>query len=204
MLLSVSAKTDTDWLVRIRDAVRYAGCAVVTDVLDPDLVQKTRAAMYQAQERIHEDVGQERLSRAGEIGVLRLMPRYDSFFLELLTVPEMVAVVDEIVSETAILHLQNGFILPPQEPSAAAGFQHTFHRDFPRHLHGYVASLNVMLTLDEFTEQWWDTCGAGDPSTRGSSRPALSGRRCDHDRVPSGRDDRLRFNTMACRWDESI
>jgi len=32
------------------------------------------------------------------------------------------------------------------------GFQHTFHRDFPRDLHGYVASLNVMLVFDHFTE----------------------------------------------------
>jgi SAM-dependent methyltransferase len=63
----------------------------------------------------------------------------------------MLTIVDDTVSETAILHLQNGFILPPQDASAAAGFQHTFHRDFPRHLHGYVASLNVMLTLDAFT-----------------------------------------------------
>jgi ectoine hydroxylase-related dioxygenase (phytanoyl-CoA dioxygenase family) len=150
-MLSVSAKSDTKWLVQTSEALRYTGCAVVTDVLSPELVRLTRDAMYRAQELIHQEIGRERLDRAGEIGVLRLMPRYDPFFLELLAIPEMIAVVDQTVSETAVLHLQNGFILPPQEPSASAGFQHTFHRDFPRHLHGYIASLNVMLTLDEFT-----------------------------------------------------
>jgi ectoine hydroxylase-related dioxygenase (phytanoyl-CoA dioxygenase family) len=150
-MLSVNANTDTDWLVKTHEAIRHEGCAVVTDVLSPSLVQQTRDAMYRTQELIREDIGQDRLTRAGEIGVLRLMPRYDSFFLELLAVPEMLAIVDVTVSETAILHLQNGFILPPQDPSATAGFQHTFHRDFPRHLHGYLASLNVMLTLDDFT-----------------------------------------------------
>jgi ectoine hydroxylase-related dioxygenase (phytanoyl-CoA dioxygenase family) len=150
-MLSVSANTDTDWLCKIREAVRYAGCGVVTDVLNPSLVKQARDAMYQTQELIRADVGQDRLARSGEIGVLRLMPRYDSFFLELLAVPEMLAIVDETLSETAILHLQNGFVLPPRDSSATAGFQHTYHRDFPRHLHGYLASLNVMLTLDDFT-----------------------------------------------------
>jgi ectoine hydroxylase-related dioxygenase (phytanoyl-CoA dioxygenase family) len=150
-VLSVSAKSDTKWLVQTVEALRYAGCVVVTDVLSPEIIQRTRAAMYRTQEEIHREVGRERLDRAGEVGVLRLMPRYDPFFLELLAIPEMIAVVDRVLSDTAILHLQNGFILPPQDPSASAGFQHSFHRDFPRHLHGYMASLNVMLTLDDFT-----------------------------------------------------
>jgi ectoine hydroxylase-related dioxygenase (phytanoyl-CoA dioxygenase family) len=106
--------------------------------------------------------------------VLRLMARYDPLFLELLELPEMLAVVDEMVSDTAILHLQNGFVLPPEGrssdggapgasmsgagapgagASAASTFQGTFHRDFPRHLHGYMASINALLTLDPFTAE---------------------------------------------------
>jgi ectoine hydroxylase-related dioxygenase (phytanoyl-CoA dioxygenase family) len=152
MLLTASAKNDPDWLVEVREALRYAGCAVVTDALDAELVRKTRDAMYRTQQLIHDDVGTDRLRSSGEIGVLRLMPRYDASFLELLSVPEMLAVVDATLSEAAILHLQNGFILPPQDPASVTGFQHAFHQDFPRHLHGYVASVNVMLTFDEFTE----------------------------------------------------
>ena len=79
------------------------------------------------------------------------MARYDPLFLELLELPAMLSVVDRTLSDTAVLHLQNGFILPPQPETATRGFQHTFHRDFPRHMNGYVASLNVMLTLDRFT-----------------------------------------------------
>ena len=65
------------------------------------------------QPRIVEDVGQERLDRSGERGVLCLMMKYDPFFMRLLEVPEILALVDATVSPTAILHLQNGFILPP-------------------------------------------------------------------------------------------
>jgi ectoine hydroxylase-related dioxygenase (phytanoyl-CoA dioxygenase family) len=150
MLTAVPA-SEEDWLVEAREAVRHLGCAVVTDVLAPETIERVRAAMYRVQALIHDDIGLERLRRAGEIGVLRLMPRYDPFFLELLANPQMIAIVDAVVSDTSILHLQNGFILPPQDPAQETGFQHTFHRDFPRHLNGYVASLNVMLTLDDFT-----------------------------------------------------
>ncbi|HSZ15132.1 MAG TPA: phytanoyl-CoA dioxygenase family protein [Solirubrobacteraceae bacterium] len=150
-MLAVSAKSDPDWLLKTSQATRYEGCAVVLDVLAPELIERTRAAMYGVQAQIHEAIGIDRLSRAGEGGVLRLMPRYDPFFLELLELAEMLAVVDELVSDTAILHLQNGFILPPRDAAGSKSFQRTFHRDFPRHLDGYMASLNVMLTLDEFT-----------------------------------------------------
>jgi ectoine hydroxylase-related dioxygenase (phytanoyl-CoA dioxygenase family) len=31
-------------------------------------------------------------------------------------------------------------------------FQNTFHRDFPRYLNGYVASVNVFFAIDDFRE----------------------------------------------------
>jgi ectoine hydroxylase-related dioxygenase (phytanoyl-CoA dioxygenase family) len=151
-MLTVIPASDEGWLIETREAIRHVGCAVVTDVLDSPLIERTRAALYRTQTLIYEDVGTDRLARAGEIGVLRVMPRYEPFFLDLLAIPEMIAVVDELLSPTAILHLQNGFILPPQDPAGDTRFQHTFHRDFPRYLNGYLASLNVMLTLDEFTD----------------------------------------------------
>ncbi len=154
-MLTVSAKEDGNWLGLVHEAVRYEGCCVVSDVLSTALIERTRAAMYGVQARIHEDLGVERLARTGERGVLRLMARYDPLFLELLGLPELLAVVDATVSDTAILHLQNGFVLPPLQADAesAGDFQGTFHRDFPRHLNGYMASINALLTLDRFTAE---------------------------------------------------
>jgi ectoine hydroxylase-related dioxygenase (phytanoyl-CoA dioxygenase family) len=154
-MLTVSAKRDDNWLELVREAVRYEGCCVVNDVLPPALLERARAAMYGVQARIREDLGPERLARAGERGVLRLMARHDPLFLDLLELPEMLAVVDATVSDTAILHLQNGFVLPPLQAGAesAGDFQGTFHRDFPRHLNGYMASINALLTLDRFTAE---------------------------------------------------
>jgi ectoine hydroxylase-related dioxygenase (phytanoyl-CoA dioxygenase family) len=150
-MLSVSARNDPDWLAQVIGSLRYQGCAVVTDVLGDELLVRMRDAMYAVHRRLVADVGQERLDRAGEVGVMRVMGRYDPFFLQLLATPEMLAIVDATVSETAILHLQNGFVLPSQGSAPKTGFQHTYHRDFPRHLDGYLASLNIMVTVDPFT-----------------------------------------------------
>jgi ectoine hydroxylase-related dioxygenase (phytanoyl-CoA dioxygenase family) len=149
---SFDAKTDAAWLEKALGSLRHLGFAVVTGVLDESRIAATREAMYRVQERIRDDVGEDRLRRAGEYGVLRNMVAYDDHFLELLELPEMLAVVDATVSPTAILHLQNGFVLPSIAEETAS-FQHTFHMDFPRYMEGYLASLNVMLTVDAYTAE---------------------------------------------------
>jgi len=152
MLIAVDAKADRDWLSRALEGVRHLGLAVVSNVLDPSFLEAARDAMYRVQAEIRREVGAERLGRAGELGVLRLMPKYDQFFLRFLEVPEALAVIDATVSATAILHTQNGFILPSFGPGEAPTiFQNSFHADFPRVLNGYMASVNVMFSIDEFT-----------------------------------------------------
>jgi ectoine hydroxylase-related dioxygenase (phytanoyl-CoA dioxygenase family) len=137
--------------------VRCEGYAIVEDVLDAALQARMRAAMYRVRDRILEDIGPRRLQRAGELGVLRLMLRYEPRFSELLELDAVLAVIDATVSPTAILHLQNGLILPsrsdaPGGPDDEVGrFQRSLHRDFPRHLDGYVASVNTFLAVDAFT-----------------------------------------------------
>jgi ectoine hydroxylase-related dioxygenase (phytanoyl-CoA dioxygenase family) len=141
---------DDRWLVKTVDNVRHLGFAVVTGVMADDQLDATREAMYRVQRAITDDVGADRLQRAGEHGVLRNMVAYDDHFLRLLELPEMLAVVDAVIAPTAVLHLQNGFVLPPADGDTRS-FQHAFHMDFPRHMGGYVASVNVMLAIDPYT-----------------------------------------------------
>jgi ectoine hydroxylase-related dioxygenase (phytanoyl-CoA dioxygenase family) len=62
--------------------------------------------------------------------------------------------VDNTVSETAILHLQNGLLLPSYAAGSTPGvFQNRFHQDFPRVLNGYLFSINMLFAIDEFTEE---------------------------------------------------
>jgi ectoine hydroxylase-related dioxygenase (phytanoyl-CoA dioxygenase family) len=142
------------WLPAALESVRCLGYAIVDGVLDADMLARTREAMYHCQRAIVRDIGDERLGRAGELGVLRLMMKYEPLFFEYLALPEVLAVVDETVSKTAILHLQNGFVLPT---SATVGngrgrFQSSYHQDFPRVLGGYLASINMLFAIDEFTQ----------------------------------------------------
>jgi ectoine hydroxylase-related dioxygenase (phytanoyl-CoA dioxygenase family) len=147
----VDCKQDPDWLPRALETMRMEGFVAVSGVLDAAMLDRVRKAMYRAQKSIAADVGEDRLQRAGELGVLRLVARYDQVFLDLLATPEILAMVDATVSPTAILHLQNGFILPSFKPGEAPKvFQNRYHMDFPRVLNGYVASINVMLAIDEF------------------------------------------------------
>ena len=140
------------WLPEALESLRDVGYAVVEDVLDPLFLDATRSAMYCTQRRILEDVGPERLERAGEVGVLRLMLRYDEHFFRMLEIEEMLAVVDATVSPTAVLHLQNGFVLPTCASGAAPDvFQTRFHMDFPRVLNGYLTSVNILFAIDDFT-----------------------------------------------------
>jgi ectoine hydroxylase-related dioxygenase (phytanoyl-CoA dioxygenase family) len=140
--------------MNIVETIAGEGFAIVESVLDREMLEETRTRMYAARDRIVEDIGTERLQRAGELGVLRLMLRWDSFFFRFLELPALLSIVDATVSPTAILHLQNGFILP----SFPAGespkiFQTSYHQDFPRVLNGYLASINVFFAIDDFTRQ---------------------------------------------------
>ena len=153
MVLASMPTRDT-WLTELKTSLAAHGFAVLEGALDAEALRSCRERMYSVRERIVKDVGTDRLERAGEHGVLRLMMRYDPFFVQLLALPKLVSIVDEILSPTAIMHLQNGFILPPSpEQSAVAAFQYRFHQDFPRYMNGYVASLNVMVAVDEFTRE---------------------------------------------------
>jgi ectoine hydroxylase-related dioxygenase (phytanoyl-CoA dioxygenase family) len=150
----ISCRDNDRWLAQTTEALQYVGYEIVTDVYGADELATLAASMRRAQEAIRADVGAERLERAGELGVLRLMARYETSLLSVLEKPELLAIIDATVSETAILHLQNGFVLPSFAPGAVPQtFQTTFHRDFPRHLEGYLASINCLVTVDAFTPE---------------------------------------------------
>ncbi len=144
-------RSEEHWLPLTLESLRDVGFAVVTGVLDAPFLDQTRQAMYEAQKRILKDVGEERLRRAGELGVLRLMMKYQPHFFRFLEIPEVLQVVDQTVGDTAILHLQNGFILPSfKKEETPQVFQNRFHWDFPRYLNGYLASINTYFAIDAF------------------------------------------------------
>jgi ectoine hydroxylase-related dioxygenase (phytanoyl-CoA dioxygenase family) len=144
--------TDAGWFEDVLASLSYQGFAVVSKVLSDDLMRRTRAAMYRAQTVIVDEIGNDRLRRAGEIGVLRIPFLFDPVFFEYLELEPVLRVVDATVGDTAVMHLLNAFILPSVDPDTTGPtFQQSFHRDFPRYLNGYVASVNAFFAIDAFT-----------------------------------------------------
>src|SRR5437763_10203884 len=132
-MITVDCRANPNWLPLVTEALRHTGVAVVTGVLTDSFREETRERMYAARRAVVREVGEERLARAGEMGVLRLMFRHDPFFFKFLELPEVLAAVDATVTGTAILHTQNGFILPPHpmRPTPPV-LQNRCHMDVPR------------------------------------------------------------------------
>ena len=120
------------------------GFAIERNLLSDEQVLKTRDALF--------DLQANRVERPGELGVLRLMMDEDPFFLYLFEIPRLLEIVDATVGNTAILHTQNGFVLPSLD-STPEVFQNSWHQDFPRVLNGYRASINILIALDPFTKE---------------------------------------------------
>jgi ectoine hydroxylase-related dioxygenase (phytanoyl-CoA dioxygenase family) len=153
-MITVDCRESPGWLALVTESLRHTGVAVVTGVLTNSFREETRERMYAVRRAVVREVGEERLARAGEMGVLRLMFKHDPFFFRYLEIPEVLAVVDATVSDTAILHLQNGFNLPSHPKGTTPSVsQNRFHVDFPRVLNGYVLSVNVLFAIDAFTAE---------------------------------------------------
>ena len=129
--------------------LRREGYCVVKQALTKEFVERASAACYAAQNAFRSEVGDDRTKRAGEQGVIRLPMKYDRLFYEFLDNRQVLEIVDNEMGPHSILHLQNAFVLPPD--NSGNTFQTKFHRDFPRHLDGYRASLNVFVALSDFT-----------------------------------------------------
>jgi ectoine hydroxylase-related dioxygenase (phytanoyl-CoA dioxygenase family) len=146
--------TAPGWCEAALQSVEHEGYAILENVLEDAFLAATRDAMYEASRRITASVGEERLKRAGEVGVLRILMLHNPLFFRFLEIPQILDLVDRTVAPTAIMHLQNGFILP-SEPSSGhpSTFQNSFHQDFPRVLNGYRVSINLFFAIDAFTEE---------------------------------------------------
>ena len=139
-------------VAHVIEDIHNIGYSVVENALPPELINQTTDHLYQVQEKIISAIGKEKLDKAREIGVLRLMMKYDPFFITFLNLPIIQKIVDHTVSETAIMHLQNGFINPPVANNIDTISQYQFHRDFPRILNGYMTSINIMVAVTDFTK----------------------------------------------------
>lgn len=131
------------------------GAFIIENVFNKEFILTLEKSMYSTYDKIINDIGLEKLKSAGEMGVLRTPMFYDSNFLEILNNKIIINLVDNLLSDNSILHLQNGFILPSYKTleDTPKKFQNTFHMDFKRVLNGYPCSFNILLLVSDFNKK---------------------------------------------------
>lgn len=153
-MVRVHCKKEADWLVKALEGLKVEGFAIIEGVLDPEFLKRSIEGLYEAEKKIHKVISKERLLQAGELGVLRITAKYDPFFLKYLELPELLQVIDSTLTNTCVLHVQQGSILPSfPKGQAPPVFQNVFHMDFPRYLNHYFASVNCFFAISPFTKE---------------------------------------------------
>jgi ectoine hydroxylase-related dioxygenase (phytanoyl-CoA dioxygenase family) len=152
-MVKVHCKKDPNWLAKALEGLKIEGFAIIEGVMDAEFIKRSIEGLHKVENIIVPMMGKQRLLDAGELGVLRITAKYDNFFLKYLELPELLAVIDNTISNTAILHVQQGSILPSfPKGEAPPVFQNVFHMDFPRHLNNYMASVNCFFAISPFTK----------------------------------------------------
>ena len=158
----INIKSPT-WKSDLKRCIQIYGFAVMENGFSVSELKQIKQKMYEIRDPMQEDL-QKVLSRnqvkvsnkdSGRNFVMRLMMLYDPYFALLLENSRFLEIIDTLLGDTSVLHLQNGFILPKKDFSGADALkkQPVFHMDFPRILNGYLASINIFMLISEFTEK---------------------------------------------------
>jgi len=170
---------DPGWLEEGIILLECDGVFVLNGVLAPATCAILAEAASAAFREVQTLVGLDRLTAAGESGVVRCPIKYREELVELLVSEPVNSVIDRLIGPSAICHLMNGILLAPDGKCVTAGpqlFQGRLHRDFPRYLGGVPLSVNSFFCLTEFSQK------------TGSTR-FLVGSHQHPDRIPPGRDE---------------
>jgi len=143
-------KTLTSELDRVLEELDIRGYAIVEQVLPEVEAEALSHTLDTVWQRQCEEYGSVALREAGEWGVCRALVSYDMAFAQLIRHPLTLALLAQTVGETAILHLINGIIAFPNQPSN----QLVFHRDFAKPFSSdKLLSVNTFWLLDTFTPE---------------------------------------------------
>jgi len=150
----IVAKVDSrkpHWIDEVRGHLEVDGVVCIPRVFADHEIEKLVRATYTAYRAVGQHVGQQKLDAAGEVGVVRCPMKFDDAFFIPFANGIIQAIVENILGPSVICNLQNGFVLPSIGLRSEGYFQGKLHRDFPRYMNGYVASLNSFICLSDFT-----------------------------------------------------
>ncbi len=145
-----------DVIDRIIEEVHIEGFSIIENVLTDNEIIKYREkidTVYQIQKN---HFNEQNLIKINEKGLARCLLANDQCFLTIATNDIVLKVVEKILGNYFILHLQNGIINKPNEEH----HQSSWHRDLPyqNFIISRPLSINALYCIDDFTKESGSTC----------------------------------------------
>lgn len=132
------------------EKLKYDGYFILEGLLNDYVLEKFRKLIDAEWNRQRQIYGENFLRSIGDWGQVRCMMVNEPDFFDLIRMPEIFRYVSEVIGQSAILHLQNGIVLHPDELHNQA----RYHRDFPRDfLSTKTLSLNTLFAIDPFNAE---------------------------------------------------
>ena len=141
------------WLAEVLESLERVGFALLANQLEQQKLEDMRRALDDlAGRQAKRFGGVEALEAIGEAGQVRAPCMEDPLFWELVTLPDVNAVVERLLGPAAIVMQQNGVVMPP------AGERHQqqrWHRDLPYQAWVSTSPLAIgaLCALDAFNSQ---------------------------------------------------
>ena len=140
----------TNELDEARESLRRKGIFLKQKLFSASEINMLRDGIDRVWGMQLKEYGEDYLREINEYGSVRCMMDYDQSFMSLIRDERIFKFIADILGDTAILHLQNGIILfPDQEHN-----QSQYHKDFPKNIIvEEKLSLNSLIIIDPFTKE---------------------------------------------------
>lgn len=133
----------------IKESISLKGFSIVPNVFEPEKAKQFGSALDNLLLTQEGRFSKEQLAMIREEDIVRMPLAYESLFLELITLPMIREVVESLLGNYYILHLQNGILNKPTK----VHHQVSWHRDLP--YQDFVSTeplgINAFLCIDDFT-----------------------------------------------------
>ena len=131
--------------------INVKGFSILKNVLNNSYLEKVRDSLDKHYKIQEDEFGVDKMKSINELNMLRCPLAYDDVFLGMITNKEVLDIVQKILGNEVLLHLQNGIINHPEKEH----HQSSWHRDLP--YQEYVISkplgLSVFYCIDEFNKE---------------------------------------------------
>jgi len=131
--------------------IRTKGYTILENVVDRNECNVITQKLDELEKLQEDEFGREKLQKMNELGIVRAPIEKDEYFKNLILNKHVFRLVSSLIRDTAILHLQNGVILNPNEKHGQAHF----HRDitFINFVSDKIFSISALWVIDDFNEE---------------------------------------------------